>query len=108
MWCDEPFNVLGEYVHLDVHLITRAPCAKGGDLRSMRNHGDTKRVVGEIERREAHAIDGDRSLFDEQVHGATGQSNDEIRRRRNDGADKINVAEHNVPTESVAEGEWPL
>src|SRR5215216_222314 len=62
--CDEPLDVLGEHVHLEVDLVAGGEAAERGDGERVRNERDGEGVVRERGDRERHAVERDGAFLD--------------------------------------------
>ena len=82
--------------------------AERGDGRGVGDHRDPERVVDEVEGGEADAVDGDRALLDEVAHEVGGDADAQVGCRIDDLADGVDVAEHEVTAQSIAERHRPL
>lgn len=100
--------MLCEHIHLDVDDGTGPLDPECRHVGRVWDDGNPEGVVGEVERGEADAIDGDRPLLDEEVHVFGGNPHTQVWCRVDDVADTIDVAQHDVPTQTVAEGHRSL
>src|SRR5579862_8834061 len=82
--CHEPFDVLGEKVHLEIDVIADASPAQGCHLARVGDDGDREAVTGGLDHREAAPVDGDRSLLHDVTGQPAGKAHRELRRGRKD------------------------
>ena len=82
--------------------------AERRDGRGVGDHRDAKRVVDEVEGGEADAVDRDRALLDQVAVEVDRDADAQVGRRIDDLADGVDVAQHEVPAEPIAERHRPL
>ena len=97
----EAFNVLGKNIKFDIHFVTRIAMTKRGDIGGVRNDRDLKCVNGEIEYREADAVDGAAAFFNDVPHVLARNAHDESGCRRDNFAHGINVTKNYVATKTA-------
>jgi hypothetical protein len=105
---DETFDVFGQHIHFEIDATALGSMSESGDVGSVRDDRDTKRVLGDVEGGEADPIDRDRSLFHQIAHQVSGDPNDQIGSGIDDFAHCVDVSENHVSSETVSESHGSL
>ncbi len=100
---EQALDVFRQHVHLDVDRRAGRLVAERRDGRGVGDHRDAERVVDEIEGGEADAVDRDRSLLDQVAVEVDRDADAQVGRRIDDLADGVDVAEHEMSAEAIAE-----
>ena len=97
----EAFNVLGKNIKFDIHFVTRIAMTKRGDIGGVRNDRDLKCVNGEIEYREADAVDRATSFFYDVSHEVLRYAHNQLGNGGDNFAHGINVTKNYVATKTA-------
>src|SRR3954454_21200340 len=105
----QPLDVLGGDVDLEVHEVAWLPRTEGRDLGRVWDHRDGEAIVEDGDDREAHAVDGDRALLDDVAQEfAILHADLEVGHGPHDLAEAVDVTLHQMTAEAIAEPHRPF